>query len=119
MENPFAVVGDDSDRTLAGRRLGTPLREHPDSDLTTHIAVCGSQHGNGRTVMMLTGVMWEPQPGAVVQLSDPNRDATVCSVRYGVAPDGQLHSVVFLHDPETTSTEAEPVLDIFVIGDED
>lgn len=103
MENPFAVVGEGDDETLAGRHADASMRHQDSASLSTTIAVCGDKHGNAIAVMSLKGTLWEPQVGAVVQLAEPNRDATVCSVRYGVGPDGDLHAVVYLDDPATTN----------------
>lgn len=102
-ENPFAIIDSPDGRILQGITSDEGLKP---SSPRTYLAVCdgAGKHGNALTVMAIHG-LWQPAIGSVVELGNPNREARVCSLRYAVAPDGILATVVYLDDPATTEPD--------------
>lgn len=102
--NPFELVTTPDGPALLGL---LPETKPSHGNVRTAIAVCegGGSHGNASAVHSIEGRLWEPPVGAVVYLGNPNRDATVCVVRYQIEPEGTLCSVVYLDDPKVTKPD--------------
>lgn len=105
-DNPFEIIDPDdpSMRSLRGWLQDGPEQIHDHSrTVATWVTVCHSMSNHGNNpVAVKYPVLWEPEVGTTVQLCEPNRDATVCSVRRVIEPSGELAIIVYLDDPEIT-----------------
>lgn len=57
----------------------------------------------GRQIARIEGAIWPPI-GSVIELYDPNRDATVVAVRLSLAPDYSAAIFVDVEDPGEQGT---------------
>jgi hypothetical protein len=105
--NPFEVVEDGGERFLRGVDPSSGGGVCTRAEASTFVAVCPGHgtHGSAPVVMEIPGQLWEPTPGTQVQLCEPNRLATVCSVYRQVGAAGHLEVIVYLDDPETTEPD--------------
>ena len=96
MENPFKIVQTENGPMPVGRTGAVGVPDLGPEGIET---VIGTSDGSGcNAVMKVSGVLWEPSEGSVLQLGEPERDAQVGSQYYMVL-QGKLASVVCVHDP--------------------
>jgi hypothetical protein len=79
-----------------------PLGDAP--HYTTVRTLLMDAEDNSRQLAWIDGAIWPPQ-GAVVELYEPNRDATVTHSRLALAPDGSATVLVYVKVPEADQFE--------------
>ena len=99
MSNPFKIVEQDGVAIQEGRLPESAVPDFGPDGVETVICV---REGDGSVheVLKLSGVLWNPAPGSVIELGEPNRDARVLSQVYMVVI-GKVASVVCVADPAT------------------
>ena len=104
MENPFRLVDTaEGTRALDGRTVSELTSFGPDQVETIVGVSEGAPDGSigVAPVVKLEGTLWAPAEGAVVQLSEPTRNAQVSSQFYQFQR-GKLLSIVCIEDPATS-----------------
>ena len=101
--NPFKIVDSQDGPVQEGRLSESAVPEFGPDGVETVICVRDGDSGV-HEVMKLSGVLWNPAPGSVIELGEPNRDARVLSQVFMVVP-GKVASVVCVADPATAHSE--------------
>lgn len=98
MSNPFRVLDTADGPVQVGALPESETADFGPNGVETVIGVARSDTARYTAVLRITGVLWEPAEGAVVQLREPDRDATVVA-QYNMVIHGRLASVICLDDP--------------------
>jgi hypothetical protein len=101
MENPFKLVESANGTNVLQGRTATGLTVFESGQVETIVGVAeGAPDGSMGVapVVKLSGTLWAPAEGTVVQLSEPTRNAAVASQFYQFQR-GKLVSIVCIEDP--------------------